>query len=118
MKTKRGSAGGSRGGAVLILSAYPGRAAADRAARELVRAGMLACATVTYGARAFYRWKGRDHADPSTLLWGKTTRARARAAVRAIRAGHPDEVPEILVLPIAGGHAPYLAWLAGEVRPR
>jgi hypothetical protein len=25
-------------------------------------------------------------------------------------------VPEILVLPVRGGHAPYLEWLAGEVR--
>lgn len=100
---------------VLILAAYPRRLAAERAARDLVRDRLLACATVIPGARAFYRWKGRNHATPSTLLWGKTTRARAPAAVRAIRERHPDEVPEILVLPIAGGHAPYLAWLAGEV---
>lgn len=106
---------GTRGKAVLILAAYPKRAAAERAARELVRARVLACATVTYGARAFYRWKGRDHADPSTLLWGKTTAARAPAAVRAIRVGHPDDVPEILVLPVVGGHAPYLSWLRAEV---
>ena len=103
---------------ILILSAWPRRGAAERAARELVREGVLACATVQSGARAFYRWKGRDHAGASTLLWGKTTRARARAALRAIRERHPDEVPEILVLPISGGHAPYLAWLAGEVRGR
>jgi periplasmic divalent cation tolerance protein len=100
----------------MIGAAYPTRAAAERAARVLVRGRVLACATVAPGARAFYRWKGKEHAAPSTILWGKTTRARARAAVRAIRESHPDEVPEILVLPILGGHAPYLAWLAGEVR--
>lgn len=103
-------------GAVLILAAYPRRAAAERAARALVRDRVLACATVASGARAFYRWKGRDQEEPSFLLWGKTTRANARAAVRAIKEGHPDQVPEILVIPIAGGHAPYLAWLAEEVR--
>jgi periplasmic divalent cation tolerance protein len=103
---------------VLILAAYPGRAAAERAARALVRGRLLACATVAAGARAFYRWKGRERADPSALLWGKTTRARAVAAVRAIRAGHPDDVPEILILPILGGHAPYLAWLEAEVKRR
>jgi periplasmic divalent cation tolerance protein len=107
-----------RAAAVLILSAYPKRAAAERAARDLVRARVVACATVTYGARAFYRWKGRDHAEPSVLLWGKTTRAKARAAVRALREGHPDQIPEILVLPIAGGHPPYLAWLENEVKGR
>jgi periplasmic divalent cation tolerance protein len=104
--------------AVVILSAYPGRAAAERAARELVAARVVACATVAYGAKAFYRWNGKDRAGPSTLLWGKTTRAKAAAAVRAIREGHPDEVPEILVLPVIAGHAPYLAWMAGEVKGR
>ena len=105
-------------GAVMILAAYPKRAAAERAARSLIRARLLACATVTAGARAFYRWKGREHAAPSTLLWGKTTQAKARAAIRAIKEKHPDQVPEILVLPILGGHAPYLAWLAAEVSGR
>jgi periplasmic divalent cation tolerance protein len=104
-----------RSSAVLILSAFPTRAAAERAARAWVEARVVACATVTYGARAFYRWKGRNHAEPSILLLGKTTRTRSREAMRALRAMHPDEVPEILVLPILGGHAPYLAWLEAEV---
>jgi periplasmic divalent cation tolerance protein len=102
--------------AVLILSAYPSRVAAERAARALVRDRTLACATVVPGGKAFYRWNGKEHADPSALLWGKTLASRARAAMRAIREGHPDTVPEILVLPIRDGHGPYLEWLAGEVR--
>ncbi len=104
--------------AVLILAAYPRRAAAERAARALVRERILACATVTPHGRAFYRWEGKARADASTLLWGKTLRSRARAAVSAIRESHPDRVPEILILPIEGGHGPYLAWLAAEVRRR
>jgi periplasmic divalent cation tolerance protein len=103
--------------AVLILAAYPTRRGAERAARDLLRARVLACATVLPGARAFYRWKGRERADPSALLLAKTTAARARAAVRAIHAAHPDEIPEILVVPVRGGHEPYLEWLAREVGP-
>ena len=102
--------------AVLILAAYPRRAAAERAARDLVRRRILACATVAPHGRAFYRWKGKEHTDPSVILWGKTLASRSREALRAIRESHPDQVPEILVLPVQGGHGPYLAWLAGEVR--
>ena len=102
--------------AVLVLSAYPGKAAAERAARRLVKDRVLACATVTADGRAFYRWGGKERAQRTALLWGKTLAPRARAAVEAIRASHPDTVPEILVLSIRGGHAPYLEWLAGEVR--
>ena len=102
--------------AVLILSAFPRRAEAKRAARLLVREHLIACATLTFNALAIYRWKGREVSERSILLWGKTTRGRARSAVRALRAAHPDQIPEILVLPVQGGHAPYLAWMAGEVR--
>ena len=104
--------------AVVILSAYPTRAAAERAARALVRSRAVACATVTPNGRAFYRWEGKERADSSTLLWGKTTASRAPAAVKAIRASHPDKVPEILILPVRGGHAPYLDWIEKEVRRR
>lgn len=100
--------------AVVILSAYPKKRPAERAARDLVHAGLLACATVTYGARAYYRWNGKNHNDASTMLWGKTTADKAAEAVRSIGAAHPDDVPEILVLPVAGGHRPYLDWLADE----
>jgi periplasmic divalent cation tolerance protein len=101
---------------VLILAAYPRRLAAERAARLLVREGLLACATVVPGARAFYTWRGKRRAEASTLLQGKTPKARADEAVRRLRETHPDEVPEILVFDIAGGNPDYLAWVAEEVK--
>ncbi len=104
--------------AVVILSAYPSRVAAERAARALVRSRAVACATVTPSGRAFYRWDGKERAEPSALLWGKTTASRSRAAVEAIRVSHPDRVPEIMILQVQGGHAPYLAWIEEEVRRR
>ena len=105
----------TRAKAVLILAAYPRVAPAERAARDLVSARLAACATVSPRGRAFYRWKGRMHRDPSVLLWAKTVSGKARAAIRRIRQSHPDQVPEILIVPVAGGHAPYLAWLRGAV---
>lgn len=101
--------------AVMILVAYPRLAVAQRAARDLVAGRLLACATVSPGGRAYYRWEGRMRRDPSVLLWGKTVPSKVPAAIERIRAAHPDRVPEILVLPVVGGHAPYLAWLRREV---
>jgi periplasmic divalent cation tolerance protein len=34
--------------------------------------------------------------------------------IRAIKAEHSYEVPEIIVLPVIAGHAPYLDWVYGE----
>jgi periplasmic divalent cation tolerance protein len=107
-----------RASVVLILAAYPKRPAAERAAKLLVGERLLACATILPGARAVYVWRGRRLAESSTLLQGKTTAARSRAAVRRIRETHPDQVPEILVLDVVGGDAAYLAWVAEEVSGR
>jgi len=112
---RRKRSGKSAPRAVLILAAYPRRPAAERAAKLLVRERVLACATVAGGARAFYIWQGRELAHGSTLLYGKTTAARAGDAVRRIRETHPDRVAEILVLKIADGNPEYLAWVAREV---
>jgi len=50
------------------------------------------------------------------LLWGKTTKSRARRAVKAIAALHPDRVPEILVLPCSDAHPAYAAWVASSTK--
>jgi len=118
MPTKRSTPSVRMPRVVLILSSYSRRVAAERTARFLVRDRLAACATAQPGGRTFYRWKGRDVAGATTLLWAKTTAAAARRAVRAIRESHPDEVPEILVLPVAACEPRYLAWVAGEVGRR
>ena len=118
MMPRKRSPRARRARAVLILSSYPRRAAAERAALSLVRRRILACATVTPSARAFYRWKGRLMTEAATLLWGKTTSSRAKEAIQAIRESHPDQVPEILVLPVSGGEPRYMRWLSEEVEGR
>ena len=45
----------------------------------------------------------------------KTTGERYDALSHRLRALHPYEVPEMVVFSIAGGHEPYLAWLAASV---
>jgi periplasmic divalent cation tolerance protein len=110
---KRRAAGPARGTRLaMIVAAYPTRAAAARSARALVQNGTLACATVASAGTAFYRWEGRFHETASVLLYGKTVRRRARAAVAAIAALHPDRVPEILSLDVDLALPAYAAWVA------
>lgn len=104
----------ARNGVAMIVAAYSTRAAAMRAARELVKVGVLACATVAPGATAFYRWEGKFFQEPSVLLWGKTAASRAGLAVKMIESLHPDRVPEILVLKTAGALPAYAAWVAAS----
>jgi len=98
----------------LIVAAYPNRAAATRSARSLVRAGTLACATVDSAATAFYRWEGRFHEESSVVLWGRCAWRRRRGAVDALRAIHPDRVPDILAIQVDAADPGYAAWVVGE----
>jgi periplasmic divalent cation tolerance protein len=98
----------------LILAAYPNRASAARSARALVRSGALACATVATGATAFYRWEGKHVEERSVLLWGKVAWRRAGKAVAALKAAHPDRVPEIVAIRVDKALPAYAAWVAGS----
>ena len=48
----------------------------------------------------------------------KTTRARFERLKRAVVSQHPYDVPEVIALPLAAGHRPYLDWILSNLSPR
>jgi periplasmic divalent cation tolerance protein len=46
------------------------------------------------------------------LVLVKTRRGLEDAIMRRLAELHPYEVPEVLVLPVSGGHIPYLDWIS------
>ena len=87
---------------------------ADRIAGELVARRLAACVSVT-PVVSTYRWKGSVEKDAELLLFVKTRADRFAALREAIVDLHPYQVPEIVALPVAAGHPPYLAWLDESV---
>lgn len=99
---------------VVLVTAPPRKA--DALARGLVSGGLAACVNVVPGVVSHYRWEGRLERGRESLLLVKT-RARLAAKVAAwVRKNHPYAVPEVLLLPVAGGSRPYLDWLAASTR--
>jgi periplasmic divalent cation tolerance protein len=98
----------------VIFSTVPPPRSADLA-RRLLDKNLAACVNIL-PVRSLYRWKGEACDDGEHLLIIKTRRTLADHAVRALKAMHPYEVPEIIVLPVAAGHLPYLDWVHGETR--
>jgi periplasmic divalent cation tolerance protein len=84
---------------------------AETMARALVEGGLAACVNVIPTIVSIYRWKGCVEREEERLLVIKTRRERFEELRRAIVSRHPYEVPEIVALPLVGGHAPYLAWI-------
>jgi periplasmic divalent cation tolerance protein len=101
---------------ILVLVTAPSADKAAELARALVEEQLAACGNIIPGLRSIYRWQGQLHDDAEVLLLLKTRAAlfeRLRARVVEL---HPYEVPEVLRVDIADGHAPYLAWVRDNSR--
>ena len=88
---------------------------AERIARALVERRLAACVNVVAGLVSLYRWKGAVVREEEVLLVIKTRSERLEALREALVALHPYDVPELVALPVEGGHPPYLAWLDDSV---
>jgi periplasmic divalent cation tolerance protein len=96
------------------LTTAPSADAAKRLVRTLVERRLVACGTVLPGATSTYWWQGAVTEEEEVVVVLKTTAARWSALAAALPALHPYEVPELIALPVVGGHGPYLAWVRAE----
>src|SRR5258707_13785474 len=101
-------------GTLLVLTNLPERAAAERLADALLEQRLAACVNILAPCRSVYRWEGALQHDEEHPLLIKTTAERYAALQRAIRAGHPYEIPEIIVVPIEHGLPEYLESVSAE----
>ncbi len=101
----------------VAFATAPDEAVALRIARALVEERLAACANLVPGVRSIYRFRGVVEDEREVLLVIKTCADRIEALAERLRALHPYEVPELVVLPTAGGLAPYLDWVRVETRP-
>lgn len=98
----------------LLLVTVPDAECGEKIARALLDRRLAACVNRLGPVRSLFRWEGKVDAADELLLVIKSRaslRARIEAAIAQL---HPYDVPEVLALPIAGGSARYLAWLAAE----
>ena len=101
---------------VIVLTTWPADGDVDPLAQQLVDERLAACVNILPPMRSVYRWQGAvEQADERQLLI-KTTAARLPALESRLRALHPYDVPEFLVLPIAQGSAAYLTWLSDSTK--
>lgn len=96
---------------VLVISNAPDLLLAKRIAHELVEHGLAACVNLGAPILSIYRWKGEIEGADEIPMWIKTTVGQQQALIDALARLHPYEVPEIIVVPVIGGGAPYLDWI-------
>ena len=102
---------------VLVLTTLPADADAAAFARALVEDRLAACVNMLPVMESVFRWEGRVDRETERQLLIKTSSARVPALWDRLRALHPYDVPEFIVLPIVDGSAAYLNWLAESTSP-
>lgn len=79
--------------------------------RRLVEERLAACVQVMPSGTAIYRWQGELYVEPQAQLLIKTRKCVWQSLRTRVVELHPDEVPEILALPVVDGLPEYLSWL-------
>jgi periplasmic divalent cation tolerance protein len=96
---------------VLALTTVPGDFDAPGLAQQVVRDGLAACVTILPAVQSIYSWQGQVEHDREQQLIIKTTEERVEALWATIKARHPYDVPEFIVIPVSDGNREYLEWI-------
>ena len=108
----------SRAPIITALTTAPSAETAKRLVRTLVERRVIACGTVLPGAVSTYWWQGAVAEEEEVVVVMKTTVERWSELAATLPGLHPYEVPELIALPVADGHPPYLEWVRAETAAR
>lgn len=104
-------------GVILVLTSVEKFDTAEALARRLVERRLAASVDILGPVRSFYRWKGAVVVAEERMLQIKTVRDNLERVREAIRDGSGYELPEMLVVDVAGGDEAYLNWLGAQCAP-
>ena len=99
----------------VALMTAPSMEVAEALVRALVDEKLIACGNILPGMRSIYRWQGAVESETEALILLKTTAALVPQLLQRAPELHPYEVPEVLILDVPAGHAPYLRWVETSV---
>lgn len=99
---------------LLLFCNTPDCKTATQISEKLISARAAACVNILPVVQSIYRWQGQIQSASEVPLLIKTTDTQYDNASRIILAAHPDEVPEIIALPLSTGLPAYLRWITEQ----
>ena len=101
----------------VVLTTAGSQDEARKIASALVDRRLAACVNIIPQIESIYRWEGKVESATEWLLIIKTDVAVFVRLREAINELHSYDVPECIMMEIADGSVPYLAWIRENVRP-
>jgi periplasmic divalent cation tolerance protein len=89
---------------------------AEGFAQKLVEDQLAACINIVPRIVSVYRWQGAVETDDEALMIIKTARSRIEAIEQCLTEIHPNEVFDLITVPINGGAQNYLDWITAETQ--
>ncbi|YCI29668.1 divalent cation tolerance protein CutA [Erwinia sp. PK3-005] len=102
--------------AVIVLCTAPDSATAGQLADKALAARLAGCVTVLPGATSYYIWQGQRESASEVQMLLKSDVTHQQALIDLLKAEHPYDTPELLVLPVQHGESDYLSWLSASLR--
>ena len=101
---------------IVVLVTAPKLTVARKLARGILKNRLAACANLISGVESHYWWEGKICRDVEMLMVVKTSRAKLKVLEEFVLAEHPNDTPEIVVLPIDSGSRRFLKWVGESVK--
>ena len=89
---------------------------AQRIAKGLLKAKLIACANIVPGVQSLFWWEGKIDEASEILLVLKTSASKINKIIGKVKSLHSYDVPEIIALPIVAGNKDYLKWVNESVK--
>ena len=96
----------------IVLTTAGSQEEAHKIAHALVERELAACVNIVPQIESIYRWQGKVESASEWLLIIKTQVGLFERVRNAIKELHSYELPECVMLEVAGGDKEYLNWLA------
>lgn len=84
--------------------------------RIITNEKLCACSTILQNTTSVYEWKNKIEERSENLMIIKTTKNQIQQLILRIKELHPDEVPEIIAIPVIDGLPEYFSWLKSVVQ--
>jgi periplasmic divalent cation tolerance protein len=96
----------------IVLTTAGSQEEARKIAHALVERRLAACVNIVPQIESVYRWQGKVESAAEWLLVIKTQASAFERVSDAVKELHSYDLPECVMLEVAGGSNEYLDWIA------
>lgn len=86
--------------------------------QTLIREQLVACINIIEQMESMFMWEGEFQNEKEVVVIAKTRADLVSDLIERVKAVHSYDCPCVVTLPVEGGNADFLNWIAGETRQK